>query len=230
VLPSPASEEDERVIAWFVAGAWAGALGPWEQVELAEDDNGAPPQACTQQFPYALVQLPDNPSLYRRHDPTRSWGAPDFVEAIVEATAQVALDYPDSDPVLVGDLSLRQGGPLPPHRFHGDGRSADLGLFTTGGRQPPVGFLPVDPADLDVERQWALIEAFLVTGRVEHVLLDQKLVDRLEGWLRETGRLSEGEIARIFPSADAPRLWELRGIVRAAVRHKDHMHVRFVCE
>jgi murein endopeptidase len=151
------------------------------------------------------------------------------VELLIEATAQVALDYPDGDPVFVGDVSAERGGPLPPHRYHSDGRSVDLGLFVDG-RQPRGAFVDTLPSRLDVERQWALIEAFLATGRIEHVLLDRSLIDRLVGWLRDTGRLSEAEIARIFPAADADRLWAMTGIVRAAARHRDHMHVRLRCE
>lgn len=118
---------------------------------------------------------------------------------------------------------------MPPHRYHSDGRSVDIGLFVDG-RQPMGGFVPVSPRALDLERQWTLIEGFLVTGMVEHVLIDQAHVDALVDWLRETGRLSEDEIARTFPSADAPNLWARQGIVRAANRHRDHMHVRFRCE
>jgi hypothetical protein len=202
-------------------------LGPFETDAPLEED--VPTTACSEQYPYALVQLPDRPSLYRRWDPRRSWATPELAELIVEATAQVALDFPDSDPVFVGDISVEKGGPLPPHRYHSDGRSVDLGLFVNG-RQPPNGFVEVAPADLDVERQWALIEAFLATGRVEHILIDQAHVNRLVSWLRETGRLSEAEIARVFPPPDADRLWAMTGIVRSAARHRDHMHVRLRCE
>jgi murein endopeptidase len=201
--------------------------GPFETEAALEEDVAV--TACADQYPYALVQLPDRPSLYRRWDPRRSWGTPELVELIVEATAQVALDYPDSDPVMVGDMSLEKGGPLPPHRYHSDGRSADLGLFVDG-HQPQNGFVQVAPAELDVERQWTLISAFLATGRIEHILLDQSHVDRLVAWLRETDRLSAAEIARIFPRPDADRLWAMTGIVRTAARHRDHMHVRLRCE
>src|SRR5687767_1997802 len=113
--------------ALVVASAEAGMHGPFETEAALEEDVAV--TACADQYPYALVQLPDQPSLYRRWDPRRSWATPELVELLVEATAQVALDYPDSDPVFVGDLSLEKGGPLPPHRYHADGRSADLGLF-----------------------------------------------------------------------------------------------------
>ena len=213
--------------ALVLATAYAGMHGPFESEAPLEEEVAT--TACADQYPYALAQLPDRPSLYRRWDPRRSWATPEFVELIIEATAQVALDYPDSDPVMVGDISLEKGGPLAPHRYHYDGRSADLGLFVAG-RQPQHGFMPISPAELDVERQWVLIEAFLATGRVEHILLDQSHVDRLVGWLRETGRLSEAEIARVFPPADTDRLWARTGIVRTAARHRDHMHVRLRCQ
>lgn len=212
----------------LLAAAFAGPLGPWEGGTADTGIDAAP--ACDEQYPFALVELPDRPALYRRWNPERSYGTAAMVDVLVQATGKVALAYPEADPVFVGDLSTRRGGPLPPHRYHADGRSADVGLFAAGGRQPRAGFEPVWGAQLDLERTWALIEALLETGRVEHILLDQAHIRRLVEWLRSEERLSEAEIAAVFPPLDTPRLWALDGIVRHAPRHVDHLHVRLRCE
>lgn len=217
-------------VVWLASVAVGGPLGPFDAAGV--DDTGlfASP-ACGAAFPYALLELPDRPSLYRRTDRSRSYGSEALVDVIVEATARVAAAWPDADPVMVGDLSLRQGGPFPPHRSHDAGRSADLGLFTGDARQPVgAGFHPIAPEDLDLERTWTLLDALLGTGRVEFLLLDQHLIDRLVDWLRAEQWLDDGSIERIFPSPSTPRLWALEGIIRHASDHGDHVHVELRCD
>lgn len=213
---------------WLLAAAWAGPMGPWEGGTADTGIDAAP--ACDEQYPFALVQLPERPALYQRWNAERSYGTAAMVDVLIEASGKVAAAWPDADPIFVGDLSTRRGGPLPPHRYHGDGRSADIGLFASGGTQPKAGFVPLWGAQLDLERTWTLIEALLATGRVEHILLDQSHIRRLTQWLSAEGRLTDAEIAAIFPPLDTPRLWAMEGIVRHAPRHVDHLHVRLRCD
>jgi hypothetical protein len=217
------------MIVAFVAAAIAGPLGPFDDPVT---DTGVWPEAeCSASYPHALAELPDLPSLFRISDPSRTYGTELLLGVIVEATARVAASWPDSDPVLVGDLSLPRGGAFPPHRMHDAGRSADLGLFFGNGEQaPPGGFLAVTPEDLDVARTWALIEALLETGRVRFLLLDQGHIDRLVAWLRAERWLDDEEIERIFPDPSTPGLWAYEGIVRHAPDHRDHVHVELNCD
>lgn len=213
---------------WFVATAIAGPRGPFE---APPTDTGLSPEAvCGAAFPHALAELPDLPSLYRISDPARAFGTDALLEVLVDATARVAAAWPDTDPVLVGDLSLRQGGPFPPHKMHDAGRSADLGLFNGDGEQPPPGgFLPVSPESLDLPRTWTLLESLLATGRVRFLLLDQAHIERLVAWVRAEGWLDEEGIARIFPDPSTPGLWAFEGIIRHAPDHRDHVHVELNC-
>jgi len=217
------------MMVWFVTAAIAGPLGPFD---APLTDTGLAPEAeCSATFPYALAELPDVPSLYRISDRARAFGTDALLGLLVDATARVAAAWPEADPVLVGDLSLPQGGPFPPHKMHDTGRSADLGLFTGDGQQPPPGgFLPVAPEDLDLPRTWTLMESLLSTGRVRFLLLDQAHIDRLVAWLREDRWLDEDEIERIFPDPSTPGLWAYEGIVRHASDHKDHVHVELNCD
>lgn len=210
--------------------ALAGPLGP------AEDDVGAdvppplPASGCDATWPYDLVQLPPS-DFWVEFRPEHAWGTPVMVRVLEHAATQLALRYPDSPPLLVGDIAKESGGDLPPHRTHGDGRSADIGLFGWAGTVEDLhgGFPRLAPAQLDVERTWAVIEALLATNEVEHILLDQGHIDRITTWLAETGRKTPDEIARIFPSLDTPGLWARTGIVRHAADHAEHLHVRVVC-
>ncbi|MEQ1502130.1 MAG: hypothetical protein ABMB14_07855 [Myxococcota bacterium] len=186
--------------------------------------------SCAEQYPFRLVELPAAPGLYERSRTDRAFGTPALVQAIEDASFRLALEFPDADPVYVGDLSSELGGPLPPHIFHSDGRSADIGLYGTDGDQPLGAFVELAPDQLDLLKTWTLIDAFLGTGAVEHILLDQSLIDALHDWLIAEGRLSDAEAAQIFPPSSTPRLWEMSGILRAASGHRDHFHVRFRCE
>ena len=186
--------------------------------------------ACREHYPYALRPMPMHPDLFFVFQPYRSFGTPSLVRALVEASGQVAKQFPDADPIFIGDLSTYRGGALPPHRWHHDGRSADIGLFAHQGRQPQHGFEPVWSPQLDVEKTWALIDALLATGKVEHILLDHAHIRRIKAYLVEQDLLSPDELLRIFPVGRSPAIWRQRGIVRHAPRHGDHMHVRVTCE
>jgi hypothetical protein len=217
------------MIWWLAAVAAAGPLGPFESAPL--EDTGAPPvPACGDVYPYILRELPPSP-LYTLVDPSRSYGTETLVDVIAEATVRVAAAWPDADPLRIGDVSLPQGGPFWPHLLHDRGRSADLGLYTGEGRQPTgPGFLLVPPGELDLPRTWTLLQALLDTGRVEFLLLDQGLIDRLVAWLTEERRLDPAEIERIFPAPDTPGLWAMEGIIRHAKHHRDHVHVEIACD
>ena len=223
--------------------AAAGPLGPGasdaiaalgaraaREAREATADTGLRVADCDDSYPFDLAQVPGNTDVLRRFDPARSWGTVPMVDLLLHATGTIAARYPHADPVLIGDLSRARGGALPPHRWHHDGRSADVGLFRHGGRQPRVGFERVWPSQLDVERTWALIEAMLATGYVEHILLDEGLIRRLKAYVREEGLLTPEQIRATFPAKGTPKMWRMRGILRHAPHHGDHMHVRVACE
>ena len=218
----------------IIASALAGPMGP-AMMSGAISVPGAlsaeeAREPCGDGYPYALVPVPSDTDLLQVFQPYRSFGTPTLVDTLVEASGRLAREYPAADPIFVGDLSLHRGGALPPHRWHHDGRSADVGLFAFDGQQPVHGFERVWSQELDVEKTWAFIAALLDTGAVEHILLDQAHIRRIRRYLRDQDRMSPEEMAAIFPPADTPRVWSLHGIVRHAPRHADHMHVRVLCD
>jgi len=213
----------------MLTAALAGPYGPLADDVRVLSDTGVQVSACDDHWPFDLVQLPHEPELMHLFDPRRSWGSPTMVDTLVAAAGRVAARHPDADPLFVGDLSTSRGGALPPHRWHHDGRSADIGLFAFDGQQPPAGFVRVWPSQLDVPRTWTLIEALLDTGNVEHILLDQGLIQRLKAYVQEEGLMPPDQLAATFPPKNTRDMWRMRGIVRHAPRHGDHMHLRVVC-
>ena len=175
---------------------------------------------------YELVELPDAPFLWYRLRPDHAYGEPALVAAIEQAARRVATLYPTMPPLLVGDLSTAGGGALPPHKWHFDGRSADIGLFGTVDPSYAwgAGFPAMRVRQLDLPATWALVESLLETGAVEHILLGQQHIDALRDWVVDSGCRTVDEAAALFPERGFTG-----GVVRPAPHHDDHLHVRIGC-
>ena len=221
----------------------AGPNGPWPEhwdsgAGLLEDTNSSPlarfgrtpADLCSTQVLRNGVQMPEQPELYHIRNPVEAWGTPEMIEAIVVASEEMAWLLPGADPLLIGDISLRSGGPLAPHRSHRSGIDADIGIFTTGAKQPvSVGFATITPANIDYETNWLFWSELLDTGLVERILLDQSLIDATRNWAISSGTLSEKEAHDIFPEHGDPNLWRKRGVFQHFPGHRDHIHLRVLC-
>lgn len=215
--------------------AHAAAFGPWP-ADLAPPDEEGPVEVedsgladslrCDPRTLTDGVQLPDLPELYVRWHPDRSWGTPELIDTITQAAAEVAWLLPDADPIVVGDMSSKGGGYLPGHKSHRGGIDADIGLFVKGSRPHENNLVRTRPAELDAPATWLLIRAFLGTGMVERIFLDQRLINTLERYAVSSGQLTQQEADRIFPQSDP---WALNGVVQHMPGHDSHMHVRIFC-
>jgi murein endopeptidase len=174
----------------------------------------------------ARCQLPDAPGLYERWDPARSWGTCALVSAVEQVAERVSLALPLADPLLVGDISRRGGGPMPGHSSHDRGVDVDIGLFMDDGRQPLGGFVPLRPSQLDVKSTWVLIRTAFDTGQVQFALLDQGHIDRLRAYALDELALDPNVVERMFPTT--PERKGEFGVIRHAPSHRDHVHFRFV--
>ena len=159
------------------------------------------------------VRLPAVPTLRLKNGPDRVWGTPGTVACVLHAADRLRRHDPASAPLLVGDLSLRDGGPLGGHKSHQSGRDADLGLRHLGARQP-AGFEAATPETLDADATWSLVAALVETGWIERIFLDRSLHGVLRDAARRAG-VGAGEADRIF--GDVIRHWP---------GHRDHLHVR----
>lgn len=173
----------------------------------------------------AIDQLPDLPGLVDRWDSKRAWGTPLLVNTLLQASERIAWDHPHWDPITVGDISTRGGGPLFGHMTHHLGIDADLGLFVSGGKQPD-GFEDVHPDQFDPSATWTLINALLDTGNIQFILLDQRHIDRLREYAVKQLELPPSEVDAILVSPSTRLSWNRRGVVRHAPNHRSHLHVR----
>lgn len=223
--------------------ALAGPSGPWpdrwDSGEAFEEDTQSPPLArfgrtpselCSTQVLRNGVQLPKQSELYYIRNPYEAWGTPEMIEAIVVAAEEMAWLMPSADPLLIGDISKKHGGPLPPHRSHRSGIDADIGIYTTGAKQPvSAGFANITPTNIDYEANWLFWSELLETGLVERILLDQSLIDAMRRWSIASGTLSESEAHEIFPERGSPNLWLKKGVFQHFPGHRDHIHLRVNC-
>jgi hypothetical protein len=226
------------LLVYIIAAAQAGVHGPWLDDDPIGFDTGTPglgyadPPACGEYSSRHSKQLPILEDLYERANPINQWGEPYMVDLLTYTADVMAIQMPDADRMLIGDISSRYGGPLLPHKTHREGRDADVGIYLRGHTQGTTrtGFQHATPATLDYEATWFEIKTMLDTGRIEYMLLDQKLIDALRVWLLENDLATRTEVDNIFPPRDTPQIWEREGYLWHAPLHDDHLHVRVKCQ
>lgn len=160
--------------------------------------------------------------IFRIRDPARSWGTRFSVASIEAAYGRTGLLHPELAQVLVADLSWERGGRIGNHASHQNGLDADITYFVQGEEQFN-DWRSVRADELDVERQWALILAWLVNDAVEYIFIDYSLQEPLYEHARQRGASAE-ELDEWF---QFPQRGRRSGIIRHEPGHRDHLHVRF---
>ena len=174
-------------------------------------------------------QLPPAPGFYVRKRPRNAWGTNETITQLIAAVRAVHANrrlrrkyHGHIPPVVIGDISRKGGGPLPPHKSHQSGRDVDIGYYVRG--KAPKDFVSVTKSTLDYELTWALLEALLDQHAVEYVFMDRRVQRWLADWLVRTGRLSRAKVRELF-QVDGGR----GRVFRHEPGHLNHMHVRFRC-
>jgi hypothetical protein len=188
---------------------------------------------CTDQRLHDGIELADLPLFYTLTQPNHSWGSREMVEVLVDTARHMRWLLPDADPITIGDISSRTGGPLSGHKSHRGGVDADIGIYLNmndrNGVQDPRQFLNPGPGGFDVEANWTLLSTLLDTGKIDMILLDRQHILRLRAYALQAGLLSDEEADQMFPGEGTRGSWENVGIVRHAPNHQDHLHVRVLC-
>lgn len=177
---------------------------------------------------WAGWQLPTADGLYERWDPTRSWASQHVIQILQSVAERMALELPNADPLLIGDISRRGGGRMPGHLTHDKGIDVDIGLFMSDGEQPLGGFLELTPSQLDVRSTWILVRTLLDTDQVQFILLDQGHIERLRAYALGDLGLDAETVDEMFPPPLRSPKWSERGVVRHAPNHRSHLHVRLL--
>ncbi len=162
---------------------------------------------------------------FRVRNTQRSFGtvtAVDYIDQCISATKD---KYPNAHDLLIGDISFKNGGHMPPHKSHQSGRDADISYYIKNV-QNPYRFNVASAKTLDVPKTWYLFEKFLATGQVTYIFVDYPLQEVLYKHAKKLGK-KQDYLNRVF---QYPRgRGSSQGIIRYSRGHDDHFHIRFSC-
>jgi LysM repeat protein len=162
---------------------------------------------------------------YRLRFPNNAYGTEDVNNMLRKCAREVAVRFPGTAKLLIGDISRPTGGSFPPHSSHQSGRDADVGYYLGGNLQNKT-LHKVAASHLDYAKNWTLLRCYLKTGRVVRLYMDTSIQKGYVRYLRKRKLLSSDTIDRLFGAvAPNPR----RALIRHAPGHDTHLHVRFSC-
>lgn len=163
------------------------------------------------------VQAADN-ELFKCVSPSAAWATSETLEYLTRAIRAVHDEFPGTPPLMLGDISAKNGGPLRPHVSHQSGRDVDISYYY---KTNAVWYARGTAKNLDLHRTWAFVRALIAKTDVDLILIDHSI----QKLLREHA-LSIGEDPEWLESVFRGRAG-LRPIIRHAKGHATHIHVRF---
>jgi len=171
------------------------------------------------------VPLPSHPGyVIRSHQ--RAWGTEETTRWIVDAFDAVDARFKKRKVVRIHDISDRNGGPISDHKSHQNGRDADISYYQAHCPKSGCPFEKVRGSELDVARQWTLLQHWLRNDQAEMIFIDYRLQSKLYRYAKRRG-VPEAQLRRWI---QYPRgKYEPVGVIRHFRNHEDHLHVRFVC-
>lgn len=170
------------------------------------------------------VPMLEGPGRSLRAIPWKRWGTAHTVttmDRLFRRWHRIEPKYP----ILVGNMSVRRGGRLSPHKSHRSGRDADLGYVQKRGLYKEYNWRVMSARNLDVARTWKLLQTMLASGRVERIFMDAGLERLIYRYARRHPGKYRRYLRKWFSSAKGSR----KAVIQPARGHRDHMHVRFRC-
>lgn len=187
------------------------------------------------QLPARAPGILHNPGKDRK----RAYGTVEVVSAIIRAGKTLA-KRPETEHIVINDLSFAQGGPIDGHASHRAGRDFDFyfPLHTRNKKPFPGKLIPLnrngvgfdyrkldDPTDdievhIDLERTWDFLSALLEDEQapVQVIYLVAHLQSALAKHARARG-VPHARIAHFLQHSCQPK----------GAPHDDHGHIRFYC-
>jgi len=157
--------------------------------------------------------------------PKNAWGTRRLCDLVQQCAIEVRRRHKWAHKLMVGDLSKRKGGFMPPHSGHRNGREVDVGFYMRRGR-PLGGLWRVGVKHIDARRTFSYLDCVLRSGEVLKIFLDRDLQPPLVREARRRG-WSKAKVTRIFswPRKRSSRV----GIVQHRGGHDNHIHIRIRC-
>jgi len=158
--------------------------------------------------------------------PARTYGTEETIRWIVAAVDEVNAKFKRTKVLRIHDISDRTGGRLRDHKSHQNGRDVDISYYQEDCPSDGCRFEKFKSSDLDVERQWALLEYWLRNEQAEMIFMDYRLQAKLYRYAKRKGVKK----AQLDQWMQYPRgKYQPTGVIRHYRNHEDHFHVRFVC-
>ncbi len=152
-------------------------------------------------------------------NPRQTWGTKETVEAIEHCIDRLNEEFPDTQPLYVGDISERHGGHIAPHISHQAGRDVNLGYYYS---VPNQWYVRADGSNLDTPRTWAFVKILVTEADIEHIFMDRKIQKLLKDYA-----LAQGEDPTWLDRLFGGPLTHERPLIMHEDGHDTHMHVRF---
>ena len=173
------------------------------------------------------VQLPPGKG-YRVRNGDRAWGTARLVKVLSGGLKATKKKYKrKASDLVVGDLSTRRGGYLPPHKSHRTGRDADVAYYIKK-TDTSWRFIRATPKTLDVEKTWYLLHQYLKTGKVKYIFVNYELQKPLYEYAKKQKGVSKRKLNAWF-QYPVGRKNGSRAIIRHSPGHDDHFHLRVTC-
>jgi len=176
-------------------------------------------------------QMPLEHDCYVLKRERNAWGTNETVEQLLQAVQTVCRSKKlkrktgrkKIPPLVIGDISSRKGGVLPPHKSHQNGRDVDIGYYHKGNKRLK-DFKSASKKNLDMRLTWALIEQLLDQDAVEYLFMDRSIQKLMYTWALKHGE-KESRLRTLF---QYPR-GKGKPVIRHEPGHVNHIHVRFRC-
>ncbi len=204
---------------------------PAALLDLSDDDLLARIAADPTSLGSLSIGTPGRASLFNSValPPSPHWeiapNSDSFATTETVAFLQAAIDtvyelFPESPPIVIGDISAAVGGHLKRHKSHQGGRDVDVGFYYKSGNS--AWFLPASPANFDLARNWALVRSLVTHTDVEMILLDVRVQRMLYKYALSLGE-EKDFLDHVFSCGRGLR----DAVVQHVVGHRTHYHVRF---
>src|SRR5690606_35181201 len=169
----------------------------------------------------------DGPGRILKHTPWKGWATQTTVATLDLILREWERRFPKRQPILVGNMSARNGGRLKPHSSHQSGRDVDLSYPQKWDRKEELNWRTMSAANLDCDLTWSLLELLRESGAVEVILIDSKLQRLLYEHALKTRRYDEKQLENWMEHPRSPGAGD--PLIQHVPGHEDHIHVRFKC-
>lgn len=174
------------------------------------------------------IPMRDGPGRVLKMIPWKGWATDHTVATLDRVLRQWAADESNGQPILVGNMSSRNGGRLKPHSTHQSGRDVDLGYLQKLPKGEELNWREMTGDNLDPAATWKLFKLLRATGELEVIFVDSKIQKLLYQWARTEGGMSKSTLKRWMEYPRSPPV--RNAIIQHVPGHSDHLHARFKCQ